>query len=155
MKHSSPSAWFHGSLSLFVYFLFSVFFFLFLFILKLIIVAFSFALFLMYVEIYKSTYTDIFMYICIWYTCTNLHRRKRRRERVMEVLLNWNCPFACLSAKPIHWHQFVKCLLQDLSRGIGSVWWKSHELPDSFQGRVFEGKIWGEGFRMPDFLLIG
>ena len=65
------------------------------------------------------------------------------------------CPFDCLSAKPIYWHQFVKCLLQDPSRGIGSIQWKSHELLDSFQGRVFKSKIWGEGFRVHDFLLIG
>lgn len=29
------------------------------------------------------------------------------------------------------------------------------ELPNDFQGRVFKGKIWGEGYGMSGFLLIG
>ena len=32
---------------------------------------------------------------------------------------------------------------------------KKPELPDGFQGVVFIEKIWGEGYRVCDFLLIG
>ena len=32
---------------------------------------------------------------------------------------------------------------------------RNHELPDGLGGEVFIGKIWGEGCRIYDFLLIG
>ena len=32
---------------------------------------------------------------------------------------------------------------------------KRPEITDGFQGRVFKGKIWGEGCTVYDFLLIG
>ena len=48
-----------------------------------------------------------------------------------------------------------KGLLQGLSKEKGQLMLKRPKLPDSFGGRVFKDKIWGEGCRVCDFLLIG
>ena len=41
------------------------------------------------------------------------------------------------------------------SKENGRLVLKRPKLPDSFQGGVFKGNIWGEGCRVCDFLLIG
>ena len=48
-----------------------------------------------------------------------------------------------------------KDVLQGPSKENGWLMLKRPELPDGFQGRVFMGKIWSEGSRVCDFLLIG
>ena len=70
------------------------------------------------------------------------------------------CKFVCLmhsEAKQTKRSEFgaVKDLLQGQARRMGDSCSKTPKLPDGFQGEVFIGKIWGEGYRVCDFLLIG
>ena len=48
-----------------------------------------------------------------------------------------------------------KGLLQGSSKENGQLMLKNLKLPDGLGGKVFKGKIWGEGCRVCDFLLIG
>ena len=138
-------------------FLFSVQFFW--FILKLI-TWFFICFVCMYMQIYKNIYIDIFSHICISYIHTNINRkkwreRKRESERRREVLLNWT--FVRLPA-------FQQSKFTDTR--LCSVYCRAHQgeqaahaektwTPRWLSGRVFKGKIWCEGCRVQDFLLIG
>ena len=48
-----------------------------------------------------------------------------------------------------------KSFIAGPSKESGWLMLKNPKLSDGFQGEVFIGKIWGEGFRVCDFLLIG